>query len=174
METKEGVGETPMKGSQKGEHGLVQLEHRLYFSEDKEGVMAQIREVLMRRPEVLLAYVHGSFLTQERFHDIDVAVLFEQAWAKAHPQALGPLGEVLGLAAELERQVTPRYSFDVQPLNGAPLPFQYHVIREGKCLFYRNPKDLWNYEAYTASRYLDYLPTYECFKKALCEVIDRW
>jgi len=82
----------------------------------KEAITAKLRE----HPEVLFAYLHGSFLTQEFFNDIDLALYLTKL-----PDSV--------LDYELNMEVTlgnaaAGIPVDVRVLNAAPLSFQYNVI----------------------------------------------
>jgi hypothetical protein len=59
---------------------VVDMEtHRFSLSpEQKQLVKAQIQDVLVSREEVLFAYLHGSFLLDVPFEDIDIAVYLRE------------------------------------------------------------------------------------------------
>jgi len=40
----------------------------------KEDIIYRIERYLEKRPDLLFAYVHGSFISQEKSRDIDVAI----------------------------------------------------------------------------------------------------
>ncbi|HII67643.1 MAG TPA: nucleotidyltransferase domain-containing protein, partial [Thermococcaceae archaeon] len=43
-------------------------------SEDREKIKKRITDFLINRKEVLFAYIHGSFIENRPFRDIDVAI----------------------------------------------------------------------------------------------------
>ncbi|MCD6094662.1 nucleotidyltransferase domain-containing protein, partial [bacterium] len=44
----------------------------------KKAVKEAIRAVLKNHEEILFAYLHGSFVKKDAFHDIDVAIYLER------------------------------------------------------------------------------------------------
>lgn len=40
----------------------------------KKKIFTRLKEILIERDEILFAYIHGSFLDNLPFHDIDVAL----------------------------------------------------------------------------------------------------
>lgn len=100
-----------------------------------------------RHPEILSAYVFGSFVRKQPFGDLDVAVLLATPLAE-------PLPFELRLERDLEKLV--RIPVDVRILNQAPQPFQYNVIREGKMLLDRDPNMRAAFEGNVVKQYLDF------------------
>lgn len=75
--------------------------HTLGLEKHRE-VMDRIAAELTRQPEVLFAYIHGSFLESEKFHDVDVAVYLGQAHPMMTSTALAmDLSRRLSAAAQL-------------------------------------------------------------------------
>lgn len=112
-------------------------------------VMNRLAEELVRDQEVHFAYVYGSFLDSEAFHDVDVGV-----YVKAEaPERLLTLALVL--AQRLSERVT--LPVDVRILNLAPVSFRYHVLT-GKVLCSRDDSRLATVMEETTSRYLDMAP----------------
>lgn len=93
------------------------------------------------------AYLHGSFLDQPAFHDVDIGVQVLQDDV-ATPVALE-------LTARLSTVVG--VPIDVRPLNGAPLPFRFHALR-GRLLMCRDDAQLAEAIEDTTRRYLDLAP----------------
>lgn len=91
----------------------------------------RLRECLVERPEVVVAYLFGSWArgTQTALSDIDVAVL------------LAPVADLrattMELAADLSG-VTGRARLDLVVLNDAPLALAYRVLRDGQLLACRD------------------------------------
>ncbi|MFA0731719.1 MAG: hypothetical protein LKKZDAJK_000081 [Candidatus Fervidibacter sp.] len=78
-------------------------------------LMARLREGLLTRPEIVFAYLHGSFVTGRPFHDVDVAVWAEgiskeRAWDYETQLSIA-LTRALGVEV------------DVRLLNFAPIGF---------------------------------------------------
>ena len=119
---------------------VVDMEtHRFSLSpEQKQLVKAQIQDVLVSREEVLFAYLHGSFLLDVPFEDIDIAVYLREdvvndgEWLKT----------AFRLADSIERQVG--LPVDVQILNTAPRGMQF-TASAGDLLLSRDEEFRCNY-----------------------------
>jgi len=101
-----------------------------------------------QHPEIIAAYVFGSFARQEAFGDLDVAALI------AAPRLAEPLKFELALERDLEKLV--RIPADVRILNEAPRSFQYTVIRQGTVLLDRDPNRRAAFEGNVIKQYLDF------------------
>lgn len=86
---------------------------------EKERVREHIRATLEPRGEILFAYLHGSFLLDVPFEDVDVAVYLREAEANMTDY----LGYAFRLADELEKRIG--LPVDVQVLNHAPRGLQF-------------------------------------------------
>ena len=117
---------------------------------EKQLVENCIKNALKKRPEIVFAYIHGSFAKQEGFKDIDVAV-----YLKDVPSSL--LQYELGLETELMGAIA-HYPVDVRALNGSPLSFKYHVIKEGTLLIVRDDDMRADFQEVTLSAYFDFAP----------------
>lgn len=120
----------------------------------QQEIINRLKQFFAAKPEVVLAYVYGSFLRREAWRDLDVAVLME-------PGALGtesdPFNRGLRLAAELEDFLGhPRVEVDLRVLNEAPLAFQYQVIKAGQLLVSRDERTRILYESRLMIEYLDF------------------
>ena len=125
---------------------------------EREAILHVLQRALEAQPGVVFAYVHGSFLQDRPFHDIDVAVYLDPACERE----MGLFA--LDLASNLEESLarTPdraavQLPVDVRVLNQAPLAFCYHVFR-GKLLFSRDDNLRSQCVEQTVSRYLDLKP----------------
>jgi predicted nucleotidyltransferase len=118
-------------------------------------VREALRAAFCEQPEVLLAYVHGSFATGHPFRDLDLAVLLRDEVGDAL------LSSELGLEAEVG-EILRRIGFtspvDLKTLNRAPLSFRYQVIKTGFPVFARDDTVRVTFETSTVSRYLDFAP----------------
>lgn len=118
-------------------------------AEGKRRILDRIRELLSKRVDVLFAYVHGSFITELPFHDIDVAVYL--AGATEATSTLNALELSQQISDELNRPV------DVRALNFASIPFRYQAIR-GQLLLEKNENQLAEFIEHSVQRYLDIEP----------------
>jgi len=99
---------------------------------DKEEILAQIRSILQKRPEVVFAYCHGTFLAENKikFRDIDIALYLKEDFKKETFNYEQKIAELL------EKKI--KYPVDVKVLNVTPFYFLNNVFRTGKLLFSRN------------------------------------
>jgi predicted nucleotidyltransferase len=127
---------------------------------DKSSFLADINRILAGLKEVNTAYIFGSFLEKEYFNDIDVALLLSES--------LDPYKSLkfsLKVAGELERQIKPRFEFDVKILNSSPIEFQFEVIQKGQTIFSRDESSRIDYESEVISAYLDLKYMYDLIDK---------
>lgn len=115
---------------------------------ERKTAMEVIRRHCEDRSEILCAYLHGSFVTQEPYRDIDVAVWIDPAggaWTRY----------VLDLSTELSLAVGE--PVDVQVLNRASLAFRHHALK-GQPLVVRDREWLDELRARIWDDYFDFLP----------------
>jgi len=116
----------------------------------KKAVKEAIRAVLKKHEEILFAYLHGSFVKKDAFHDIDVAIYLERMPASV-------LEYELQMETDLMKALR-KYIVDVRVLNGAPLSFKYNVIKNGIVLLSKDDDKRADFEEKTIVLYLDFLP----------------
>jgi hypothetical protein len=105
-----------------------------------------LSQALAGRSDAVFAYVHGSFLGPDPFHDIDVAVWTgPSAWGRSDVE----------LAVELSRATG--YPVDVRIVNHASVAFLFHVFR-GRPLLVRDERLLADLIERTARIYHDQAP----------------
>lgn len=97
---------------------------------EKARVTAALRDLLAFREEVLFAYLHGSFLSGNRFRDIDVAIYLDHG----HWTRRASLQYQANLARELSRAL--HLPVDVTVLNVAPLGLRHDAV-SGRVLLCR-------------------------------------
>ena len=127
---------------------------------DKKEVMDEIGKIVSGFDYVSVAYVFGSYVHNDDFNDIDVALLISKE--------LNPYTRFkfeMQVARELERRIKPRFEFDVKVLNHSPIEFQYEVLKGGKVVFLRDRTENVEYESKTISNYLDFQTTAEYLNK---------
>ncbi len=121
---------------------------------DLEKHLPQLKNFFAAQPEVVLAYLYGSYATKRVWaeSDLDIAVLFDD-----------------GIAAYDQFQLALRYGvdlsdlvggveIDVRELNPAPVEFRMQVIEPGRCLYARGEEERIQFEAQTILEYLDFKP----------------
>lgn len=107
--------------------------------------------LLRAREEVVFAYLHGSFITEEAFRDVDLAlyVATKPGWDMSLRRY------EIDIGVELTSKM--RAPIDVRVLNDAPLAFRYHVLK-GRLLFTRDDEFLDVFRARTWDDYFDFAP----------------
>ena len=100
-------------------------------------------------PDVVFAWLHGSFLTEGGFHDVDVGVHLGAAADQRLPR-------VLDLTTRLSSDAG--FPVDVRALDDAPLAFRFHVFRTGRLLLTRDDELLADCLERTMREYLDVAP----------------
>ncbi|MHB1126937.1 MAG: type VII toxin-antitoxin system MntA family adenylyltransferase antitoxin [Bacillota bacterium] len=117
--------------------------------EEYELILRELRTVLAEDETVIFAYLHGSFLRQAKFGDIDIAVYLNVDEA-----------DLLSHELKLEEKLDGRVPFpvDVRLLNRAPLSFRYTVLKDGLRLADKNENLRVDFETATISQYFDFLP----------------
>ena len=112
--------------------------------------------------DVILVYVYGSFLTTDRFNDIDIGILVS---GERKPYDLFKYSMLI--ASRVEQSFQPRCEVDLRILNGAPIRFLYEVIRTGRIVYARDEEERIAFEADVLTTYLDLLPMFEMMDQAL-------
>lgn len=128
------------------------MENRYFkiIDHEKESILEILRVCLKNRPNVVFAYLHGSFFTQDRFKDIDIAVYLD-------PLPSSPLEAELKLETELNSAVC-KYPLDARILNNAPLSFRYNVIKHGQPIIVNDDDIRSDFVEATLSHYFDFSP----------------
>lgn len=124
---------------------------RVASTEERERILAGIRECLAGHPEVLFAYLHGSFVEGGPYRDVDLAVFLDPLPAEAAERRRWETA----LAAELQLRLA--QPVDVRLLNDAPPAFRYHATG-GLPLIVRDPERLADFRARTWDDYFDFQP----------------
>jgi predicted nucleotidyltransferase len=124
---------------------------------DKIIIMERLRYSLEKRPNLLFAYVYGSFVMADKVRDIDIAVYLKQI-----PST--PLHVELELETELGN-IIKNYLVDVRILNNAPLSFRYNVIKSGKPIVVVDDDARTDFEEATLSNYFDFSPFRKMYLK---------
>lgn len=127
----------------------------------------RLPQVFSEHPEVVIAYLFGSFAKGEvkPLSDIDIAYLLD-----LHPSE-DPLDKDLELQAVISR-VLGTDEVDCYLLNKAPLPFQYEVIRTGKVIGCRDPSDRKRYEDGVKQAYERRRGEFEVTKQQLLQAFE--
>ncbi|HLE55933.1 MAG TPA: nucleotidyltransferase domain-containing protein [Rhodothermia bacterium] len=125
--------------------------HERLYQIDRRRRAAVISALAARvgeRDDVAFAYLHGSFVGEDAFHDIDVAVYFSGSLDVAGSKALD-------LANRLSMESG--YPVDIRVLNDAPLSFQFRAV-QGTLLVSRDDEQVADFVERTGMRYADVAP----------------
>lgn len=119
--------------------------------EEKEQIAGLLATALAAEPDVVFAYLHGSFIEAETFRDIDVAVFLDPL-----PMALWRReGELADRLEKALHRAGFRFLVDVQTLNRTPPAFRAAAIRPRQILFCRDEDRRSDFEAATWSEYFE-------------------
>jgi len=121
-------------------------------SKDRIALCEHIGQTLLCRPEIVYAYAHGSFVTEEYFRDIDIAVWIDDQFRPE--QSFAYEDEV---AQEIIGKNHIEFPLDLRMLNKTSIAFQYKVF-QGTLLVDRDPESRIERIEYIAGRYLDLKP----------------
>lgn len=130
-------------------------EIRIYRADTAKRVQVfeTIRTTLGEKPEILFAFLYGSFASELLFRDIDVAVFVnrdETDFCRSSTYESH-------LSMELEEALGGEFPVEIKVINDAPLSFCFQVIR-GEVLFSNSEEDLTHFMTTVARRYLDMAP----------------
>jgi len=122
-----------------------------------------ITRVLEKEPEVLFAYLFGSYAKgiQDDKSDIDIAIYIQDENI-LEKDPLYPSR----LAIKLEKALAEKRTLDVRVLNGSTLRFRSQVLRYGKLLFSKDEKKRIEFETTSLAHYYDFKPHLEMYDAA--------
>jgi len=98
----------------------------------KNKLCAVLKKALLKRNEIIFAYLHGSYLDGSLYNDVDIALYFDEK--KIDHKEIPEYCERLNL--ELSELI--RFVVDVHALNRAPVGFLHSVFKHGRILFSKN------------------------------------
>lgn len=127
------------------------LQPRTMSSDERERLVQQLKPILYSRPELVFAYLHGSFLEGEPFRDVDLVVYV--TWPVERNLSFRQYE--LDLSVELTQQM--RVPVDVRVLNDAPMGFRYHALK-GRLLLVKDVELLDEVRARAWDDYFDFAP----------------
>lgn len=136
-------------GRRRGRKGMEKIHH--YSDGAKAIVLEKLVPFLNEEPAVLFAYLHGSFLEERGFHDIDIAIYVDPELVPREKA----LDYEISLSASLDHLIG--LPCDVKVLNYAPLGFAYYVTK-GRVLISRDEELRYNFVERTWLQYLDFEP----------------
>jgi len=123
---------------------------KLNIQRIKELIIAQLKEVLSKRPEIRYAFLHGSFIEDLPCRDIDIGIYFDP---KLDLEAIFDLA--LSLSVELTALL--HIPVDVHALNLAGNGFCYHAT-QGLLLVSKDDEETYDFVEKTWLLYMDFQP----------------
>lgn len=115
----------------------------------KKETIRKLRVFFEPRPEIIFAYLHGSFVEGISFRDIDIAVYVDETIIHIGKEL--DYGIDISIEAETATKVTP---VDVKVINHAPIAFQFHSTK-GILLFSKDDEVRTDFLATLWSLYYD-------------------
>lgn len=125
---------------------------------DKKELIQQLKENLMKEENIIFAYLHGSFLREEEFNDVDIALYLDEKAAGE----IDPVDFELSLSLKIEKVL--KVPVDIKLLNYAPLSFRYQVTR-GYLLVNRLTSKREEFLCKTWGDYFDFQPIARIYLK---------
>lgn len=139
---------------------------RHYLSnEGKNYIVSLLTDNLIACADLDFAYIHGSFLSEEEFGDIDIAVYLIKG-ARPPKDSLTKLE----IDLEIELEKITGYPVDIRVINNSPLSFRYNVLKSGKLLFARNEDSQTGFAERTITAYIDFVPYRKRYLKEVLEL----
>jgi len=114
-------------------------------------ITSRIKEVAEHHPEIIAAYLYGSYAKgmEIKESDVDVALLISEQFTQ---NALYPFK----IGGEIEKKL--KRKVDVRILNGASPSFLNQVFKYGKLVYSRDEKKRVSFEVQALRAYLDIKP----------------
>jgi len=122
----------------------------------KKEVFNKLKNFLSDREEIDFAYLFGSFVKLDHYHDIDIAVHLEKNFNPDDYKKF-PYGYESNLIADISALLKTD-KIDLVIFNKAGILIQQRIINSGMLLFERNRYKRISYENYIRSLYIDAEP----------------
>ena len=119
---------------------------------DKKNKEKIIAEYLIAKDEVLFAYIFGSFVDKDNYHDIDIAVYLKDDFDKNDFKKF-PYGYESGAIADLFLLL--RRDIDFVVMNCSEILIQKRIIDRGIRIFSKDERKRISYENYIRKLYID-------------------
>lgn len=130
---------------------------------DKKMIIENITEYLKNRPDILFAYIFGSFIEKEKYNDLDIAVFL----------ADGKIESMEYLTLKRELTDIAGIEADVAILNGASPLLRIEVIRNGLLVWERDRDCRISFLKKAVFEYEDMKIYYEMSYRSLIEKIEK-
>ncbi|MEJ2697348.1 MAG: nucleotidyltransferase domain-containing protein [Candidatus Sulfobium sp.] len=124
------------------------MRRRQCSAAEKAIVLREISDALNEKDYILFAYVFGSFVSDERFGDIDAGIFVRLEERRS------PLKLELRVEEELADRL--RMPVDVRVINNAPLSFLYNILRRQVVVVDRDRTARADFEGLIYKKYFDF------------------
>ena len=130
--------------------------HGSVKSNDKMKLKEEIKELLKKHEEILVAYLYGSIVKGYggKESDIDVGLLLKEDF---ETEALYPAR----IAGEIKKKCSLKQEVDVRILNKGSYRFLHQVIKEGEVILSTNERERVRFETSVIDRYIYFKPFYK-------------
>lgn len=118
----------------------------------KTEIVSILRDYLKPKKEIIFACIHGSFVEDISYRDIDIALYLDESMIPEEEQLDYCLE--FGARAEMDTGIMP---LDIRPLNHATWGFRYYATK-GMLLFSKDEDLRTEFLEETWKRYFDLLP----------------
>jgi hypothetical protein len=129
---------------------------------DKQKVIQKLLDLLSKEEMFIFIYLHGSFLSNDEFNDVDLAVYMDEKTIKK----INLVEFEISYSVKLEKYL--KIPVDVKILNYTPLSFRYHSTR-GFLLFSRDDSIREEFLCRTWSDYFDFKPVSRIYLKEISD-----
>lgn len=127
---------------------------------DKQKIIRKLQDLLAEEENFIFAYLHGTFLSENEFNDVDIALYLDEKTVKK----INPIDFEISYSLRLEKCLN--VPVDVRILNCAPLSFRYQVTR-GYLLLSRDELIKEEFLCRTWSEYFDFKPVSKIYLKEI-------
>jgi len=124
----------------------------------KNKIIQQIKKFLFEEKAILFAYLHGSFLSENKFNDVDIGVYLDGRMI----EDIKTVDFEISLSLKIEKLL--KLPVDVKVINFAPLSFRYQVSC-GYLLFSHDELKREEFLCKTWGEYFDFLPISRLYLK---------
>jgi predicted nucleotidyltransferase len=117
-------------------------------AKEKEILTERISDILKAREYIVFAYIFGSFVSEDGFKDVDIAVFTSGVEGES------PLELELTLEGEIGHAI--HIPVDIRIINDAPVSFIYNVLKGGIVIVDNNKSLRSDFEGLVYKKYFDF------------------
>ena len=123
-----------------------------------EDLRSTLQEVFSLFPEIMIAYLYGSYANnnQNEFSDVDVGIVINES-------ERSKTFDILGIGAQIEKKFNYEIELDLRILNDCPPRFLHQVLKNGFLLYNVNNSFKDEFELRVITEYLDIKPILDSF-----------